>query len=192
MALMVFMRTRAWASARLWGEACGTCNTFSRNSARRVHGGRGRHTKRIPCAFLLDGETGSCALFRIAFNATALAAAALVLAACGTTGSGGPGKLLTLDGKPPLVIAHRGASGYLPEQTLEAYARAIELGADVIEMDLVSTKDGVLIARHDPNPRDQHRRGQAPALRRAQEDHQGRRRGPHRLAGQSPTSRWPS
>ncbi|SFP93827.1 glycerophosphoryl diester phosphodiesterase [Variovorax sp. PDC80] len=88
---------------------------------------------------------------RIVFNATALATATLVLAACGTTGSGGPGKLLTLDGKPPLVIAHRGASGYLPEQTLEAYARAIELGADVIEMDLVSTKDGVLIARHDPN-----------------------------------------
>jgi len=88
---------------------------------------------------------------RIVFNATALATATLVLAACGTTGSGGPGKLFTLDGKPPLVIAHRGASGYLPEQTLEAYARAIELGADVIEMDLVSTKDGVLIARHDPN-----------------------------------------
>ncbi|MGQ3000074.1 glycerophosphodiester phosphodiesterase [Variovorax sp.] len=88
---------------------------------------------------------------RIVFHATALATATLVLAACGTTGSGGPGKLLTLDGKPPLVIAHRGASGYLPEQTLEAYARAIELGADVIEMDLVSTKDGVLIARHDPN-----------------------------------------
>lgn len=80
------------------------------------------------------------------------ATAALCLAACGTTGpAGSPGKLLTLDGQPPLVIAHRGASGLLPEQTLEAYARAIELGADVIEMDLVSTKDGVLIARHDPN-----------------------------------------
>jgi glycerophosphoryl diester phosphodiesterase len=80
------------------------------------------------------------------------ATAALCLAACGTTGPGGsPGKLLTLDGQPPLVIAHRGASGVLPEQTLESYARAIELGADVIEMDLVSTKDGVLIARHDPN-----------------------------------------
>ncbi len=60
-------------------------------------------------------------------------------------------RLATLDGKPPLVIAHRGASGYLPEETLEAYARAIELGADVIEMDLVSTKDGVLITRHDAN-----------------------------------------
>jgi glycerophosphoryl diester phosphodiesterase len=80
------------------------------------------------------------------------ATAALCLAACGTTGpAGSPGKLLTLDGQPPLVIAHRGASGLLPEQTLESYARAIELGADVIEMDLVSTKDGVLIARHDPN-----------------------------------------
>jgi glycerophosphoryl diester phosphodiesterase len=48
-------------------------------------------------------------------------------------------------------VAHRGASGYLPEETLEAYTRAIELGADVIEMDLASTKDGVLITRHDPN-----------------------------------------
>src|SRR5437868_14147819 len=49
----------------------------------------------------------------------------------------------------PLVIAHRGASGYLPEHTLEAYALAIEMGADFIEPDLVSTKDGVLVARHE-------------------------------------------
>ncbi len=55
----------------------------------------------------------------------------------------------TLDGKPPLIIAHRGASGYLPEHTIEAYALAIEQGADVIEPDLVFTKDGVLVARHD-------------------------------------------
>lgn len=55
----------------------------------------------------------------------------------------------TLDGNPPLVIAHRGASGYLPEHTIEAYALAIEQGADVIEPDLVFTKDGVLVARHD-------------------------------------------
>jgi glycerophosphoryl diester phosphodiesterase len=54
-------------------------------------------------------------------------------------------------GKRPLVIGHRGASGYLPEHTLEAYALAIELGADFIEPDLVATKDGVLIARHEPN-----------------------------------------
>src|SRR5262245_24615590 len=49
----------------------------------------------------------------------------------------------------PIVIAHRGASGYRPEHTLEAYRLAIEMGADFIEPDLVSTKDGVLIARHE-------------------------------------------
>jgi hypothetical protein len=49
------------------------------------------------------------------------------------------------------IVAHRGASGYLPEHTLEAYAKAIDLGADVVEPDRVSTKDGVLIARHEPN-----------------------------------------
>ena len=51
----------------------------------------------------------------------------------------------------PLVIGHRGASGYLPEHTLPSYALAIKLGADYIEPDLVSTKDGYLIARHEPN-----------------------------------------
>src|SRR6266850_1477093 len=51
----------------------------------------------------------------------------------------------------PLVIGHRGAHGYLPAHTLEGYALAIELGADFIEPDLVSTKDGHLIARHEPN-----------------------------------------
>ena len=74
--------------------------------------------------------------------------ASALLAACAT--APGPA-LLTLDGKPPLVAAHRGASGYLPEETIEAYAKAIELGADFIELDLISTRDGVLIARHDPN-----------------------------------------
>ena len=49
----------------------------------------------------------------------------------------------------PLVIAHRGASGYRPEHTLAAYAVAIRLGADYLEPDLVSTKDGVLVARHE-------------------------------------------
>jgi glycerophosphoryl diester phosphodiesterase len=52
----------------------------------------------------------------------------------------------------PLVIGHRGGgSGYLPEHTLEAYALGIELGADYVEPDLVATKDGHLIARHEPN-----------------------------------------
>jgi len=81
-------------------------------------------------------------------KAVAGAVAAAVLAACGGS-SVTP--LPTLDGKPAVVVAHRGASGYLPEETVEAYAKAIELGADAIEPDVVSTKDGVLIARHDPN-----------------------------------------
>ncbi|MBD2743062.1 glycerophosphodiester phosphodiesterase [Coleofasciculus sp. FACHB-1120] len=55
----------------------------------------------------------------------------------------------TLTGAPPIVIGHRGASGYRPEHTLAAYELAIEMGADYIEPDLVSTKDGVLIARHE-------------------------------------------
>jgi glycerophosphoryl diester phosphodiesterase len=58
--------------------------------------------------------------------------------------------LKTLNGQEPLVIGHRGASGELPEHTLAAYERAILQGADFIEPDLVSTKDGVLIARHEP------------------------------------------
>ena len=49
----------------------------------------------------------------------------------------------------PLVIAHRGASGYRPEHTLEGYRLAIALGADYVEPDLVSTGDGVLVARHE-------------------------------------------
>jgi len=85
-------------------------------------------------------------------NGWVFAALGLMLAACG-----GPARKeaeitpawTTLDGAPPLVIAHRGASGYLPEHTLEAYGLAIEQGADVIEPDLVFTKDGVLVARHD-------------------------------------------
>ncbi|MEH1998974.1 MAG: esterase-like activity of phytase family protein [Nostoc sp.] len=56
----------------------------------------------------------------------------------------------TLNGEAPKVIGHRGASGYRPEHTLESYKQAIERGADFIEPDLVVTKDGVLIARHEP------------------------------------------
>lgn len=65
----------------------------------------------------------------------------------------GAALLLTLDTGPvradPIVIAHRGASGYLPEHTLAAYRLAIEQGADFIEPDLVATADGHLIARHE-------------------------------------------
>ncbi|KAJ0411213.1 hypothetical protein ATCC90586_003852 [Pythium insidiosum] len=56
-----------------------------------------------------------------------------------------PGKRRTL------IVGHRGASGYRPDHTIESYTLAIEMGADYIEPDLVITKDGVLIARHEPN-----------------------------------------
>jgi len=56
----------------------------------------------------------------------------------------------TLNGQKPIIIGHRGASGYRPEHTLESYRLAIQLGADFIEPDLVMTKDGVFIARHEP------------------------------------------
>ncbi len=51
--------------------------------------------------------------------------------------------------RAPIVIAHRGASGYAPEHTLASYFIAIQQGADYIEPDLVSTRDGVLVARHE-------------------------------------------
>jgi len=53
------------------------------------------------------------------------------------------------DARRPIVIGHRGASGYVPEHTLTSYFIAIQQGVDFIEPDLVSTKDGILIARHE-------------------------------------------
>jgi glycerophosphoryl diester phosphodiesterase len=78
-------------------------------------------------------------------------AALTLLTACASTSQESASPYPTLNGQKPLVIGHRGASGYLPEHTLEAYKLAIEQGADFIEPDLVATKDGVLIARHEPN-----------------------------------------
>jgi glycerophosphoryl diester phosphodiesterase len=72
-------------------------------------------------------------------------------ASAGASASGVAAAWRTLDGRPPLVIAHRGASGYRPEHTLESYRLAIEMGADFIEPDLVSTADGHLVARHEPD-----------------------------------------
>ena len=74
------------------------------------------------------------------------AAGAAVLAA-GMAGSG-----MAAAARPkPLVFGHRGCSALRPEHTLGSYAKAIEDGADYIEPDLVITKDGVLVARHENN-----------------------------------------
>jgi glycerophosphoryl diester phosphodiesterase len=85
-------------------------------------------------------------LFRPALAAAGLVV--LLLQACG--GSDDTPAYKTLGGEAPLVIGHRGASGELPEHTLESYKRAIEQGADFVEPDLVLTRDGVMIARHEP------------------------------------------
>ncbi len=74
-------------------------------------------------------------------------AAALALAFA--TGMAQATPLSTLDGDAPIVISHRGASGYLPEHTLAAYELAIKMGADYIEPDLQLTRDGYLVAVHD-------------------------------------------
>jgi glycerophosphoryl diester phosphodiesterase len=69
----------------------------------------------------------------------------LLLPACAAS-SAGEAHIVT---NKPIIIAHRGASGERPEHTLASYTLAIEQGADFIEPDLVLTKDGVLVARHE-------------------------------------------
>ena len=81
----------------------------------------------------------------------------------------------------PLVIAHRGASGYRPEHTLAAYALGARLGADYIEPDLVSTKDGVLVARHENEISGTTDVASPPRVRCPPHDQDDRRRHPDRL-----------
>ena len=77
----------------------------------------------------------------------ALVLIAVAVAAFASAGQAGESEK-ALKGEP-IVIGHRGASGYRPEHTLASYKLAIDLGADYVEPDLVSTKDGVLVARHE-------------------------------------------
>ena len=69
-----------------------------------------------------------------------------LLQACGD----GEPAFNTLSGEAPIVIGHRGASGERPEHTLASYQLAIDQGANFIEPDLVLTKDGIMIVRHEP------------------------------------------
>ena len=71
------------------------------------------------------------------------------LAVAGCASSPIPQESAPMPSSKALVIGHRGASALRPEHTLAAYAKAIEDGADLIEPDLVSTRDGVLVARHE-------------------------------------------
>lgn len=71
------------------------------------------------------------------------------LTACGQEAQGPGTDTPTATLSQPIIIAHRGASGLYPEHTLEAYGAAIDMGADFIEPDLVMTRDGILVARHE-------------------------------------------
>jgi glycerophosphoryl diester phosphodiesterase len=87
-----------------------------------------------------------------AMHRIALAVTVLAVAACSSPpprDAVQPEPVVMTASPAPIVIAHRGASGYRPEHTLAAYELAIEQGADFIEPDLVPTSDGVLIARHE-------------------------------------------
>ncbi|MEU8351133.1 MULTISPECIES: glycerophosphodiester phosphodiesterase [unclassified Streptomyces] len=84
--------------------------------------------------------------------AAALGAGAMVTAGAGTAGaagSSGRGRGSYRDLPVPTVVAHRGASGYRPEHTLGSYQLALDMGADVVEQDLVPTRDGHLVCRHE-------------------------------------------
>ena len=83
--------------------------------------------------------------------ALAVVAALAALMAATIAAIAAPAAVARANPDGPLVLGHRGASGYLPDHTLASYALAARLGADYIEPDLVATKDGQLIARHEPN-----------------------------------------
>ena len=97
-----------------------------------------------------------CARWNVRVGVALLGTAVLGLAAPSAvsaqsdTAPAGAKPFLTLDGKPPLVIGHRGVPGLVPEETEASYDLAAALGTDALEEDLHLTKDCVLVARHNP------------------------------------------
>jgi glycerophosphoryl diester phosphodiesterase len=89
---------------------------------------------------------GSLLALGTALAGTTLLETANVTAATGPTAEVAPARAAATE---PIVIGHRGAPGYRPEHTLASYRLAIAFGAEYVESDLVSTKDGVLVARHE-------------------------------------------
>ncbi|MEU0380570.1 glycerophosphodiester phosphodiesterase [Streptomyces cyaneofuscatus] len=96
----------------------------------------------------VSGTPGRRALLGAAVLSTAaLGLAGTAQAQAAERGRGGHGSLRDLP--VPTVIGHRGASGYRPEHTLGSYQLALDLGAHIVEQDLVPTKDGHLVCRHE-------------------------------------------
>ncbi|MFG2136728.1 glycerophosphodiester phosphodiesterase [Streptomyces sp. NPDC048650] len=87
---------------------------------------------------------------RTMLGAAALGAGAAVFGGAGQASARGASRPGTARELPvPLIVGHRGASGYRPEHTFGSYQLALDMGADVIEQDLVPTKDGHLVCRHE-------------------------------------------
>ncbi|MGX1855043.1 glycerophosphodiester phosphodiesterase [Streptomyces sp. NBC_01456] len=86
---------------------------------------------------------------RTLLGAAALGAGAAVFGGAGQASARERGGETARDLPVPLIIGHRGASGYRPEHTFGSYQLALDMGADVIEQDLVPTKDGHLVCRHE-------------------------------------------
>src|SRR3954469_21786712 len=84
----------------------------------------------------------------LAGSGAAVAALGLPAGAAAHHGHGGGGRHRK---RLPIVIGHRGSPAYRPEHTIASYTLAIEMGADYIEPDLCFTKDGKLVARHEPD-----------------------------------------
>ncbi len=80
---------------------------------------------------------------------TSFARTGLALALALSAGFAAATPLNTLNGDAPIVISHRGSTGYLPEHTIAGYELAVKMGTDYIEPDLQMTKDGYLVAMHD-------------------------------------------
>ena len=99
--------------------------------------------------FLARSEIMRRMAFRRRF-AGCIVAIGLPALAGGAPGAFGAEALSTLDGKPPLIVGHRGLPGLMPEETRPSYELAADLGTDALEEDLHLTKDCVLVARHNP------------------------------------------
>lgn len=89
------------------------------------------------------------AIVAVPLVAKSVASFVVALSMAGCVSTSMPTESIRMPASRALVIGHRGASALRPEHTLDAYRKAIEDGADLIEPDLVSTRDGVLVARHE-------------------------------------------
>jgi glycerophosphoryl diester phosphodiesterase len=89
-------------------------------------------------------------LHRPALRSIATLAVAALATTAVSTAAAAPGSSSAHHASAPLVLGHRGAAGYRPEHTAGGYDLAVAMGADYIEPDLVATKDGVLVDRHEP------------------------------------------